>query len=389
MEPLFTPEQLAEIKSYHSVRYWLIAIDAIAWPVVLALTARFGARPLYSLSQRLVSSWRRPRVLDAMWRGPGWAEALVFSLLLFAFVTVLYLPLTVYFGYVREHQYGLSTESLGSFAFDEIKRAMLSALSMMALGFGLFGLARRMTSWWWVIGLVASVLMVASTAIDPYRSRVYVDQLPLEEGPLRARISELMASAQIDFRDVLVDKTAQKSVEVQAYFAGQGPTRTIVLNDTLLAAMSTDEVLAAVAHEAGHVHEPRWLGRLGSSVALVLFLLLIELVFRLSAKHRWGGITERADIRTLPLIFLLFELSTTLIAPISGWQSRQRELAADQYAIALTGDAASFRAMLVKAARINKMDPEPPRWIVWRGLSHPPIAERLDALVTTRKADGG
>jgi STE24 endopeptidase len=33
--------------------------------------------------------------------------------------------------------------------------------------------------------------------------------------------------------------------------------------------------------------------------------------------------------------------------------------------------------MLVKAARVNKMDPVPPRWIVIKGLTHPPIGERI------------
>ena len=33
--------------------------------------------------------------------------------------------------------------------------------------------------------------------------------------------------------------------------------------------------------------------------------------------------------------------------------------------------------MLVKLARINKADPKPPRWYVLKGMSHPPMGERL------------
>jgi STE24 endopeptidase len=36
--------------------------------------------------------------------------------------------------------------------------------------------------------------------------------------------------------------------------------------------------------------------------------------------------------------------------------------------------------MLRKAARVNKMDPSPPRWVVLRSWSHPPIMDRLAAL---------
>ena len=58
----------------------------------------------------------------------------------------------------------------------------------------------------------------------------------------------------------------------------------------------------------------------------------------------------------------------------------ERERAADRYALELTQDPAAFRRMLVKAARVNKMDPEPPRWAVLKGYSHPPLGERLAAI---------
>jgi STE24 endopeptidase len=167
-------------------------------------------------------------------------------------------------------------------------------------------------------------------------------------------------------------------VRVQAYFAGNGATRTIVLNDALLKNMTDDEVLAAVAHEAGHVREPRWPARVLSAVALFAFLGLVEWLFRRSAKRGWFGISERADIRTLPLILLVFDLSMSAAGPVSGWVSRRREWAADRFALELTRDPASFSSMLVKAARVNKMDPQPPRWLVLKGLSHPPIGERIE-----------
>jgi len=377
VEPLFTPSQLAEVRAYHDVRYLANAVDALSWLLVLGLMARYGARPLYRLSERLVSRWRSIRLLEVMWGGPSWAESLVFALAMLALVTLLYLPVNLYFGYVREHAFGLSTESLGSYALDELKRFSLTGAAIAALAFGLFGLARRLPAWWWVMGIVASALMALATSLDPYRARVYVDQAPLEAGPLRERINAMMAKAGVDFREVLVEETLEKSVQVQAYFAGQGPTRAIVINDALLKVMSEDEVLAAIAHEAAHVHEPRWPGRVGSTLALISFLWVIELVFRSSGKRGWFGASARADVRTLPFIFLLFELATLVIAPISGWQSRARELAADRFGVELTADPAAFRSMLIKVARVNKMDPSPPRWVVWRGLSHPPIADRI------------
>jgi STE24 endopeptidase len=375
--PIFTAAELAEVKAYHAPRYAFDAVDTFVWPLLLVLVVRFVTGPLYRWAVRLTARWRS-KVLDRVWQGPGWGPTIAFALLLFGLFSVVTLPSDVWFGFVREHQYGLATSSPWVFALDSFKAHLITALAVLALAFGLFGLARRMKHWWWVMGLVASLVMSASAAIDPYRSRLYIDQKPLPEGSLRARILALVAKANVEVADVLVDETLTRTVRLQAYFAGTGPTRTIVLNDALLKNLTEDEVLAAVAHESGHVHEARWPARVLSTLALFAFLGAVEWIFRRSAKRGWFGITERADIRTLPLILLLFDLSMTLAGPASGWVSRRREWAADRYAMELTRDPPSFASMLVKATRVNKMDPEPPRWVVWSGLSHPPVGERIE-----------
>jgi STE24 endopeptidase len=378
VEPIFTAEELSEVLAYHAPGYVYATLDLVLWPVVLALIARFLTRPAYALACRLTARWRST-LLERVWGGPGWAAALAFALLLVALFALLGLPAEIWFGYVREHRFGLSQAPLSVFVGDLLKGYATLAFGMMAVGLGLFGLARRLPGWWWVLGLVAAAAMAASALVDPYRSRLYVEQEPLADGPLRERIAALMRRANLDFSDVLVDKTASRSVRLQASFAGSGPTRTIVLNDSLVAQLSVDEVLAAVAHEAGHVHESRWPARLMSTAALFAFLAVVEWLFRRSARQGWFGITQRADIRALPLIILVFDASMTLAAPLSAAASRRSESAADQYAVRLTGDPAAFRSMLTRAARINKMDPAPPWWVELQ-LSHPPMAARIAAI---------
>lgn len=376
-EPIFTATELAEVKAYHAPRYTFEAVDTLLWPLVLVLVVRFLTVPLYRLATRLTARWRSA-VLDRVWKGPGWGATIVFALLLFGLFSLVTLPSDIWFGFVREHQYGLATSSPWVFAVDSFKAHLFTAVAVLSLAFGLFGLARRLPQWWWVMGLVASLVMTASAAIDPYRSRLYIEQKPLPDGPLRARILSLVKEANVEVADVLVDETLSRTVRLQAYFAGTGPTRTIVLNDALLKNLTDDEILAAVAHESGHVHESRWPARVLSTVSLFAFLGLVEWLFRRSAKRGWFGITERADIRTLPLILLVFDLSMSAAGPMSGWVSRRREWAADRYGMTLTKNPDAFASMLVKAARVNKMDPEPPRWLVLKGLSHPPIGERVD-----------
>jgi len=296
------------------------------------------------------------------------------------------LPGNIYFN-LHEWRFGLSTYTVGGLLWDEVKGVGIMAAYKMLLAFGIYGLARRLRSWWVVLGAVSAGLLLFSAALDPYRARLYFDQEPLAQGALRQSVDELMRKAGIAYSDILVEKSSRASRKVQAYFAGQGPTRAIVLTDTLLNEFDRDEVLAAVAHEAGHVGEPRWPNRIAAGLALFALMGFIEWLFRVCARRGWWGVLERADIRTLPLVTFCVVMSISLSIPASAYFSRERERAADRYAMALTQDPRAFRRMLVKATRINKMDPDPPRWLVLRRGSHPPMSERIRAAEEWQKND--
>ena len=359
-------------------------MDLVVWPVLLVLVVRYLTRPLHRLATRWGARIRLAP-LARVWGGPDWSATVLFALLFFGFFAVLTLPFDVWSGFVHEREFGLSTETLGSFVLDGLKQQALRVASVSALAFGLFGLARRTQHWWWLVGIAAAFTLVLSTAIDPYRARLYVDQTSLETGPLRARLSAMLDGAQIPFSDIYVVHTGAKSVRVQAAFAGTGPTRSILLTDTLLEKMTEPEVVAAVAHEAGHVSESRWPGRILSPLAVFGLLGLAEWLFRRSTALGWFGISARGDVRVLPLLVLVFDLATTVLTPFSAAASRERELAADQFALRLTGEPAALTSLLVKLGRINKTDPSPPRWYVLSGVSHPTIAQRVEAIRAAQK----
>jgi STE24 endopeptidase len=394
MEPIFTPAQLAEIQAYYLPHYIRSAVNPFVSLGVLALLLWVLNRPFYrgaqalasGLGQRFGSLRTAPvsrgllRALDRLWGEPGWGTAVLFALFLDLFSKVLYAPADLYFDYILEHRHGMSAYTPLTYAWDTLKAWGLSAAAAVTLVLGLYGLARRLPRWWLVLGVPVAGLMLVSSALDPYRNQLYFEQAPLEAGPLRTRISALMARADIAFADVRVEKTSVASKRLQAYFAGQGPTRTIVLNDVMRKELTEEEILAAVAHEAGHVNEPQWAGRIAAALSLIALLFLIDRLLRRAAARGWFGATRFADIRTLPLLSVLFFFVMLTAKPVSAAFSREREREADRYALRLTGDPATFRRMLVKAARVNKMDPAPPRWIILKGMSHPPIGERLAAL---------
>ncbi len=384
MEPLYTPSQLAEVQAYHAPIYVSALVDLIVWPLVLIGTAIFLTRPFYAVASRWAKRVNVP-ALNRVWKDPEWAETIFFALLFFGFFVLLNLPVDLWFSYVHEHEFGLSNQSLASFLFDGLKNQLILMIAVTSLAFGLFGIARRTPGWWWMVGLATSLALVASTLTDPYRAQLYVDQNSLPAGTLRTRLTTMLERESIPFSDIFVVHTGTKSVRVQAAFAGTGPTRTILLTDTLLDAMTEDEVVAAVAHEAGHVSESRWPGRILSPLAVFALMGFMEWLFRRSSQRGWFGITVRGDVRVLPLLVLTFDLAVTAVTPISAAFTRQRELNADQFALKLTSDGRSLESLLVKLGRINKVDPDPPRWYVLSGVTHPTIRERVEAIRAAQK----
>ncbi len=402
-EPIFSPEQLAQIKAYAEPKYTAHLIElvvSLAFDVVLLA---WLVRPMYRLSER-IAAWCAPRLEWArqapvarglvrlpgvLWGSDGAGVALAFLGVTSLVSKAVDVPYTFYLGYFHEKAFGLSKESFGRFVWDDVKSLVLGSLMMACLTFGLLGLVRRLKYWWAIVGPIFGAVLLFSAAIDPYRSQVYVDSHPLEDGPLRTGITELMAKAHVPFGDIRVEETSKKSVKPDAYFAGQGPTRTIVLYDSLIAALTTEEVLAAVAHEAGHADESRWAAWALSAASLMALMVLIELLLRLTARRGWWGVKERADVRALPLVFVVYTLLLHFAYPISLVRQRHAELAADQYALNLTQNPAAFRSMLGKVARIAMMDPDPPRWHVVLHMGHPPLDERVAAIDAWKTPEAG
>ncbi len=381
---------------------WLAVRDVVTVGVYLLLL-RFAVRPLFAraegaagwLDRRLL--WLRkvpvvravPSALEKLWGGPGWGAALLFTLLYMAVVNAIFLPKGVYLGYFHEHRFGQSNYTPGGFTWDFFKAFVFKAVAQCLVAFGLFGLARRLRGWWLVLGVTAGVAMLASPLLDPYRARLYFEQERLEEGELRSRIDGLLDRAEVAYGDVFLERSSRASKNLQAYFAGQGPTRTVVLNDVLVETLAPDEVLAAVAHEAGHIHESRWPGRILGALAMVAFLFLVHRLLALTARRGWFGVRAYGDVRCMPLILLTLTVLLNVGQPLAGAVSRARELEADGYALELTKDPDAFRRMLVKAARTNKLDPAPPRWAVIRAHSHPSISERLEAVSAWEQKTSG
>lgn len=319
------------------------------------------------------------RLLGRVRRLPGGIAVTVPAQVLVVLLVVLVArwPFGVWSEQVRRTE-GLSVRGWDDFARDRLLAAGLEAVMLTLAVLAVVLLARRAPRWWpAVAAAVGAVTVVVLSLLYPVVVEpVFARLTPLPEGPVREQVLRVGELAGAPVADVLVADTSTRATTLNAYVSGLGPTRRVVLQDTLLQAMPADEVLGVVAHETAHasaqdVLRGTALGALGT--ATVVLVLGCVAVARWGGR-RPGGVGDSSAAGAVLLALVLVQVAAT---PVESLVSRQIERAADVRAVQITGDADAYVRVQQTLMVRNLADPAPPGWVQWWFGSHPSGAERV------------
>jgi STE24 endopeptidase len=311
--------------------------------------------------------------------GPWVVRVLGGGFILFLLGELLSLPFAAWRHTVMV-RYGLSTQDWGGWWGDLLKGYAVGAVLGSVVLLGFYTLIRLAPNWWWAWGAAgAAALVVLLSLIFPVLVEpVFNKFTPMADSPLRTSLLELAERDGVPVKDVLVADASRRTTALNAYVSGIGPTRRIVIYDTLLREAPEAEVKSVVAHELGHaadkdVFTGTLIGALGTAV-MVIGLYLVGSWTRLLG---WAGVDSLADPRSIGLLVALAAVGGLLAGPAQSYVSRLVEARADQHALMLTGDPATFERMQQRLCLVNLADPDPPAWEqAWRG-SHPTTVERM------------
>jgi Zn-dependent protease with chaperone function len=294
------------------------------------------------------------------------------------------LPLAWYEEFALEHQFGLSTQTLGGWALDSFKGLVFSvaAVAVVPVLWLAWRAVERSPRGWW-LWLAAGTLPVALAAtllqplvFDPLFNRF----TPLRDASLRAGILELGARAGIPGRDVYEVDMSARTRKVNAYVNGFGASQRIVLWDTTLEQLERDEILFVMGHEMGHyVLHHIWKGLLATSLgAFAAFALTAAMVHGLLRRFaaRWG-VRGVHDLAAMPLVIAALTLVSFTGQPVVNAVSRHMEHESDIYGLEITRDNDAAARAFLKLATHNRSDPEPRPWVRFLFYTHPPLAERI------------
>ena len=364
------PEATPEAIAYHRGLdlFWL-ADQAVS--LLIPLLFLFTG-----LSGRLVDRLRRR--VGGRW---FWTVTL-YAMLYMALSTLIQLPLTYAENYIYEHAFGLSNQTPAVWASEIVSGLIVSLVITALVAWIPYLILRRSPRRWWLWTTVAlSPVMVVLFIVSPiWIAPLFNHFGPMQDKALEARVLALAARGGIEGAPVFEVDASQDSKRLEAYVAGFGPTKRIVLYDTIIAAMDEPELMFVVGHEMKHY----LLGDVWKILVLFLTILLggLYLVDRggRAALARWHGrfgFSTLADPASLPL--LLFGLSLVMLVVTPALMAVQRDIEheADRFGLEIAQNNDAAAGAFVKLGTESLGLPEP-GWLerTFR-MSHPSLADRI------------
>lgn len=329
----------------------------------------------------LVALARRPPLRRAVGRWPAPAAGAGMGAALALALSVPPLPVSAMMRR-RAIAVGLVTQPWRGWAADLVKSTAIETGLAAAGGGAVVALMQRFPRRWWLPAAGGSVLVggvlaaVAPVVLDP----LFNDFTPLPEGETRSDVLALARSAGVSVGEVYSIDASRRTTAANAYVTGIGPTKRVVLFDTLLDRYNRDEVRIVVAHELAHVRGrdvPR--GLVFAATVAVPVALCVERLGRVLAPE-WEGAAA------LPALALAAGAVSAPIGIISGRLSRALERRADDYSLELTGASEAFVSFERTIALQNVADLAPPWWVRKLLASHPSTTERIGAAVAHQAA---
>ncbi len=293
------------------------------------------------------------------------------------------LPFSYFHTFVVEEKFGFNRSTLKLWIVDRIKGGLIGVVLFAVI----FSLLLLFISWsprfWWFWGflLLAVVQLVMAILYPVVLAPLFNRFEPVRDQELSAKIREQMEKSGIRVKKILQMDAGTRSRHTNAYFTGIGKTKQIVLFDTLIESHNHEEILAVLAHEAGHYRKKH-----------VLKQLFIFACFSLAAFYgTWLFIQWRLLFTTFgfsaPLPYVGLFLAAVFwrragffLQPLYMAVSRRFEREADSFAVEMLGSGDAMVGAMKRLAADNLSNLNPHPLYVRFHYSHPPVVERVALL---------
>jgi STE24 endopeptidase len=289
-------------------------------------------------------------------------QNIIYIIFYFVFAYLISFPFGLYTDFFREHQYNLSTMTLGGWFTDEMKGFALSLVFITLIFSLIYLVIRKVKQNWWLWGsgvfIIFCILMVYITPV--FISPIFNDFKPLAEGELKSEILSMARANGVPADNVYQFNASKQSTRISANVSGIGNTIRISLNDNLLNKCSKAEIRSVMGHELGHYV----LNHVFKLIVYFSILIIIGFAFINWAFHilirRFGanwGVIGISDIGGLPLIIVLFSIYMFFATPALNNIIRTHEIEADRFGLNAACEPDGAASVAMKLSEYRKINP--------------------------------
>ena len=292
---------------------------------------------------------------------------------------ILTLPFSYYKTFVIEEKFGFNKSTKTLFFMDKLKGWLLMIIlggSVLALIVWFYQQTGK--NFWintWVFISIFSVFMTMfySSLIVP----IFNKQTPLEEGELKTNLEMFAQKVGFKLDKIFVIDGSKRSTKANAYFTGFGKKKRIVLYDTLINDLETDEIIAVLAHEVGHYKKKHVIFNMILSILLTGFTLYIFSFFiDNSLLSNALSVTQPSFHIALVAFGVLYTPISEITGLLMNLISRKFEYQADNYAKSNFGSTPLIRS-LKKLSKNSLSNLTPHKAYVFMHYSHPTLLQRI------------
>ena len=304
---------------------------------------------------------------------------LVFFALVQLLLWVLELPMAYYNTFVIEERFGFNKSTRKTFVTDSIKSLLLNFVLMGLLLAAVTWIYYRMPQYFWLLawGVMAVFMLFLQVFYSDLIVPLFNKQTPLAEGTLRTAIEQFAAKAGFKVKDIYIMDGSKRSSHANAYFAGFGPRKRIVLFDTLIEQLTTEEIVGVLAHEIGHNKRHHLPVSIAFSLLTSLVMLyLFSLVIGSPSIAAAAGCAQPSFHINLIVFSMLYAPLNVVLDMLLNVMSRRHEWQADEFArVNGLGKEVSSALKKMSAHSLSNLTPHP--WVVFMTYSHPTLYQRV------------
>lgn len=304
--------------------------------------------------------------------------SILFFLILSVASGIIGIPFSAYRTFVLMERFGFNRTTPSTFVLDWFKSNALNIILTSLILFAVVPIYDTIPDYFWL--LAWGVMSAFSLFMTYFYSNLIVPlfnkQTPLPDGELRDAIEKLASSVDFRLDNIYVMDSSKRSTLGNAYFTGFGRRKRIVLYDTLIEQLTTNEILAVLAHEIGHNKGHHTIKGIITSLStsLVMFILLgLTLRYNLCASAI--GCVASFHIN-MYLFYTLYDPIDTIISLFANATSRRHEFEADNFTKKCS--LAPYQISALKKLSAHALsNPTPHPAFVFFHYSHPTLIARI------------